>query len=158
MSEGEPFARTTDELLAKTGHEKSEPLVVDALDDALARKRAQRGVIEERAVPEQRYRDALKRAGVRPDLLRLVPDTFVFTLGTRLLRQERTVAELGQKLTLRAEANTQRTEPWQVMGFDELRLASEVHAARHTLVGMRYGVEAALGVLAWQKNQEMEEK
>lgn len=124
--EREPFARTTDELLAQIEFEKP--------------------------IPRKEHRDALKRAGVRPDLLRLVPDAFVFALGTRLLRQERTVAELGQKLTLRAEVNTQG-EKWSVMGFDELRLANEAQAARHTLVGMRYGIEAALGVLEWQKNQ-----
>lgn len=129
--EREPFARTTDELLAQIEFEKP--------------------------IPKKEHRDALKRAGVRPDLLKLVPDVFVFTLGVRLLQMENRAMSLAQQLTLRAEANTQRSEPWQVTGAEEFRLATEVQIARQQLVGARYGVEAALGVLEYLREQGMTE-
>lgn len=108
---------------------------------------------EEEAVPTWKHRDALKRAGVRPDLLALVPDAFVFTLGIRLLQMEDRVMSLGQQLTLCAEMNA-RGEAWVTMGAREQRLETEAQIARQQLIGVRYGMEAALGVLEYLEGEK----
>lgn len=104
--------------------------------------------------PGKRHREALGRAGVRPDLLRLVPDVFVFTLGTRLLQLEEDAATTQRNL-LRSLDAARDLDPG-AFATSWSSQTEKLLTARATLVGARYGVEAALGALEWQANRERE--